>query len=109
MITRRNVFINGLCSRAGKWRSEWTFRFKEDESQGTLKGTVAVNVHYFEDGNVQLNSHKEFEKVIEICVSINGENGTHESNVYVNPIYLSTVSKIHRLMNRIEVMRSFIL
>jgi len=39
----------------GRWRSTWVAKFK---SGGDLKleGTVQVQVHYYEDGNVQLNT-----------------------------------------------------
>ncbi|KAJ3059432.1 F-actin-capping protein, partial [Quaeritorhiza haematococci] len=40
----------------GRWRSTWTV----NPSTGHLKGTAKVHVHYYEDGNVQLNSSKEF-------------------------------------------------
>jgi len=40
----------------GRWRSVWTATFKPG---GTLKleGNIRVNVHYYEDGNVQLNTN----------------------------------------------------
>jgi len=37
------------------WRSHWVLEFTTRSKSGTLKGTVHSNVHYFEDGNVQLD------------------------------------------------------
>lgn len=39
----------------GKWRSTWTL----DLEKKTLSGAFQANVHYYEDGNVQLDCHKE--------------------------------------------------
>lgn len=38
----------------GRWRSTWSV------SGSNLKGDVKVNVHYYEDGNVQLNTSNTF-------------------------------------------------
>lgn len=43
--------------RNGRWRSTWVISPESNE----LKGTVKINVHYYEDGNVQLNASKEIE------------------------------------------------
>jgi capping protein alpha len=37
----------------GRWRSTWTVIFKPG-SQAKLEGNIKINVHYYEDGNVQL-------------------------------------------------------
>lgn len=39
----------------GRWRSTWSF----DDNK--LTGTISVNVHYYEDGNVQLATSKKVE------------------------------------------------
>eukprot|EP01098_Paradermamoeba_levis_P000284 TRINITY_DN1028_c0_g1_i1.p1 TRINITY_DN1028_c0_g1~~TRINITY_DN1028_c0_g1_i1.p1 ORF type:complete len:313 (-),score=80.29 TRINITY_DN1028_c0_g1_i1:126-974(-) len=38
----------------GRWRSVWKISFKPG-SEVTLEGLLRVNVHYYEDGNVQLS------------------------------------------------------
>lgn len=40
----------------GRWRSVWTATFKPNSGNVTLNGRIQVNVHYYEDGNVQLNT-----------------------------------------------------
>jgi len=45
---------------AGLWRSHWVLEFTSGSKSGTLKGTVHSNVHYFEDGNVQLDDSTAF-------------------------------------------------
>jgi len=40
----------------GRWRSVWTVKFGSGGGNLTLNGQIKVNVHYYEDGNVQLSS-----------------------------------------------------
>ncbi|XP_078159871.1 subunits of heterodimeric actin filament capping protein Capz superfamily [Carex rostrata] len=44
----------------GSWRSTWTFEFKDDTQLVDVKGKIQVAAHYFEEGNVQLNTKNEF-------------------------------------------------
>jgi capping protein alpha len=39
----------------GRWRSVWVCTFKPN-GEVKLEGTIRVNVHYYEDGNVQLST-----------------------------------------------------
>ncbi|KAI8990760.1 F-actin-capping protein subunit alpha [Mycotypha africana] len=41
----------------GKWLASWIY----DTQKDTLRGMTVVNVHYYEDGNVQLNAEKNVE------------------------------------------------
>jgi len=41
----------------GRWRSLWSITFSSNGGQATLIGTIKVTVHYYEDGNVQLNTN----------------------------------------------------
>lgn len=43
----------------GRWRSTWQVTFGAGGGQATLDGKLQVNVHYYEDGNVQLNTTTE--------------------------------------------------
>lgn len=42
----------------GRWRSVWQITFSSS-GQATIDGKIQVNVHYYEDGNVQLNTNTE--------------------------------------------------
>lgn len=46
----------------GRWRSEWTL----NKATGSLKGVLKVQVHYYEDGNVQLVSQKKIETQVKV-------------------------------------------
>lgn len=53
----------------GRWRAVWTF----DTQSGELKSVTKINVHYYEDGNVQLNAEKEHEtkvSISEVCITL---------------------------------------
>lgn len=41
----------------GRWLASWIY----DTQSNELKGNTKVNVHYYEDGNVQLNAEKSSE------------------------------------------------
>jgi len=41
----------------GRWRSVWTCSFRQGGGNVDLKGNFRINVHYYEDGNVQLNTN----------------------------------------------------
>jgi capping protein alpha len=43
----------------GRWRSTWTITFSPSGGQATVDGKLQVNVHYYEEGNVQLNNTVE--------------------------------------------------
>lgn len=47
----------------GRWRSEWTISFNPGSS-AELKGLLRVQVHYYEDGNVQLVSNKDVKETV---------------------------------------------
>lgn len=45
----------------GRWLAYWVYNTQSNE----LKGTTRVNVHYYEEGNVQLNAEKSFESQVQ--------------------------------------------
>jgi capping protein alpha len=51
----------------GRWRSQWSLVFPESGGIGELTGVLKVQVHYYEDGNVQLVSSKEVKETINVA------------------------------------------
>lgn len=63
----------------GRWRSQWTIPVGEGKSgQQELKGIVKVQVHYYEDGNVQLVSTKE----INAKVNVSADYGQSAKEIF---------------------------
>lgn len=50
----------------GRWRSVWTVSFSPSCGNAELRGSLKVQVHYYEDGNVQLVSSKEVKESLPI-------------------------------------------
>jgi capping protein alpha len=45
----------------GRWRSQWTM-----DASGSVAGKLWVHVHYYEDGNVQLQSNKDVDGSVQV-------------------------------------------
>ncbi|RQM05963.1 hypothetical protein DH86_00002516 [Scytalidium sp. 3C] len=54
MLRVRRVLSSITRNRNGRWRSQYVF----DTSSSSLTGSIKVDVHYYEDGNVRLLSTK---------------------------------------------------
>ncbi|GAU93285.1 hypothetical protein RvY_05250 [Ramazzottius varieornatus] len=63
----------------GRWRAQWSLTFSPGQSTAELRGVVKVQVHYYEDGNVQLVSSKEIKEE----VSITGEAETARNVIQI--------------------------
>merc|ERR1712108_70303 len=63
VISAKNLNIGNYWS--GGWYSFWKINVS-NKGSAKLEGTVKTNVHYFEDGNVQLNTSYKPSKNIEV-------------------------------------------
>jgi len=68
-ISAKNMNLSNYWT--GGWRALYTISVASNGQQ-ELKGSVKLNVHYFEDGNVQL--HSVFEK--QANINVQGEDAT---------------------------------
>ncbi|PVD25146.1 hypothetical protein C0Q70_15644 [Pomacea canaliculata] len=50
----------------GRWRSQWSITFPESGGSAEATGLLKVQVHYYEDGNVQLVSSKEIKENVKV-------------------------------------------
>ncbi|VDM56217.1 unnamed protein product [Angiostrongylus costaricensis] len=90
------VFVRNGNFTNGRWRSEWKIPVGDGKMGAQeLIGNVKVQVHYYEDGNVQLFSEKDFSVKIqvtsdvdktakEILQSIRDEEGKYQHAVQEN-------------------------
>lgn len=51
----------------GRWRSEWSVSFQPSGGSVEVTGVLKVQVHYYEDGNVQLVSSKEVKENLKVA------------------------------------------
>jgi len=51
-----SALFNGTNFYNGRWRSVWTATFVPGKA-AQVTGNIRINVHYYEDGNVQLNTN----------------------------------------------------
>jgi len=56
VITISSALFNSQNFYNGRWRSVWTAKLTPGK-QAQVTGNLKINVHYYEDGNVQLNTN----------------------------------------------------
>lgn len=49
---------------SGRWRSVYRATYLDNGNQVKISGSMKVNVHYYENGNVQLNTSKEYGETV---------------------------------------------
>lgn len=92
----------------GRWRSEWNVPVGDGKSGSQeLKGKIKAQVHYYEDGNIQLFSEKDpvvkvqvsadFEKTAkDVLQSIWDEETKYQNGVQENYVNMDTTFKAFR-------------
>ncbi|CAO3658677.1 unnamed protein product [Umbelopsis ramanniana] len=55
------VIVDNKYNPSNYWNGRWRAVWEVEKGGSQLKGSAKVQVHYYEDGNVQLNSQKDFE------------------------------------------------
>jgi capping protein alpha len=104
-ISAKNVNLGSFWT--GSWRSVWTISV-EKAGASELKGNIKTNVHYFEDGNVQLNS--KLDRLASVAVGsedataaeITKQIGKQENDFQVNleEMYVKMHSTTFKSMRR---------
>jgi capping protein alpha len=61
------AIFNAKNYYGGRWRSHWTAKFKPGSGNATLEGQLKIQVHYYEEGNVQLNTDTKKTKSIPVA------------------------------------------
>lgn len=57
VISAARLSPRNFCN--GSWRSIWKLEFKDEDQLVEIKGKLQVGAHYFEEGNVQLDTKHE--------------------------------------------------
>mmetsp|Transcript_2657 Transcript_2657/g.3082 ORF Transcript_2657/g.3082 Transcript_2657/m.3082 type:complete len:325 (+) Transcript_2657:377-1351(+) len=74
------------------WSGRWNSCFSYDPSSNEIEGKVDVLIHYFEDGNVQMNTSKKVP-----CTTVEIDNSEDE-----NATSIAIVKEIARLESKIQ-------
>ncbi|KAK9478853.1 F-actin-capping protein subunit alpha [Lipomyces japonicus] len=53
------VIVGNKYSPSNFWNGRWRSSYEVDLASNSISGSIDIDVHYYEDGNVRLKTHKE--------------------------------------------------
>jgi len=83
----------------GKWKSKWELSFPTAGGYGKLVGAMRVQVHYYEDGNVQLLTNKEVDESVQISSPSEGAANVVEVIKKAETGYQIAINENYRAMS----------
>jgi capping protein alpha len=106
-LSAKNVNLSNFWT--GGWRSVYTINVGK-RGQSELKGNIKVQVHYFEDGNVQL--HTNYDRTASVTVGSEEETGKEVSKALlkIESDFQSNLEEMYVNMHRttFKSMRRFL-
>jgi capping protein alpha len=89
-------------NRNARWRARWAVSFQPASSRGgevELNGEMKAQVHYYEDGNVQLVSQKEIKETVRIGETEETAKAIIEAIERAENEYQSAISENYQTMS----------
>lgn len=105
-ISAKNVKLSAYWS--GAWRSKFSIDVSK-KGEAVLTGSIKVNVHYFEDGNVQLHSESNKQAKIQVKDSADTARAVVGAIDQIESQYQSSLEEIYVQMHsqQFKSMRRF--
>ncbi|KAG9510998.1 F-actin-capping protein subunit alpha [Fragariocoptes setiger] len=84
----------------GRWRSIWSLTFKPTANKKVdLTGVIKLHVHYYEDGNVQLVSSKDYSLQVNISTEEQTAKSIVEAVMQAENYYQRAISENYQTMS----------